>query len=1698
VHVHARAWRNILGALALVALALPATSQLASTPAHAQAAAPPASIAGAGTATPAVAFNPIGSPHTTTFTCTSTAAGGFPGGAGPGAATPGCWDLTASVSDATSGGSAALTSGQCGGSSADVTTATLNCAGVFSPLRDSTMLAPGQTVAQTMASVTINPGSPHVYYTNFTFYTLAATTATIVAPATTPTSASACPGGGTFIPGPFTLEMNGFAPPTAVPVTVPEGVCQYTVSAQKKYVEITGVQLTGTGPCAAGAGPSSILYSEGLKAFFGTPCTVTAAATGTVVIKTGVNCAAGGGEPATGTVAPADFQVGGTGTAATYSCTGDTLSVVNIQSGLFAPGGLPVTLNISGPLGPTGGVVTFNGGCAGTPASSVAAITGVPVTLCPTGAGSGTISGAFAGSTLNTQPPVATSNTLTFTFTLPAAGRLVPYVRWAGEKAVLTKCFGGGGTFGGAAVEFTLENQSPANATLIPVVAPDVASGTTGSSTTSADSTTVWTVADASGCASVIVYARADGIVNVDAAIFGTSVGGTGVGVPLLNEHAFTVYYLRFDHVDLENIVSQGYSTAATLTPSLTFGGSVPAAFPARPIALPANYSLPNPPGTGQVAGPAPYSVALCSPDLVRAMVHGYFEIPGQPSGRPATNVAISGAPTGAPTSGFSSVGSYVLPAGRWVLPDDWPVLATFAGYNGTAPIQNSTPGVQDPSNVLAWDLNSGFVFNPSAGERAVIQTGPANPPATVQTGAITNVALGSAFSTDADGTNYATAGSTIASPNCVGSDGNPGLTIGIGPFDATQACTTTYHGSVIASPPFPLPGPTETNPAGSGVLTSAVGAGGAVAFSFVALGPNSTYLPNGVLNQWDAPMPPAQVSFGITNSGATAFLGEVNKSGLYSIDLGSAALQGLTAAQLAAGAKVNPVLYPDPFYAEAIPASPLIPPLTNNGGYLWNSWGFSGGMVVGVTPAAAMVAGESTALSTGTFGPAVCPTGTAVDVAPGCTYGGGAPFVATVTFTSATCTALGGTFNAAGEPAGSCTVPTLATRAPAAAGTGTVPGGTSTSDFGGACPVAAGLPATLATQVNVANIGFFKAGQTVSAYSNTTGATLAAGLVLTAVTPIGASGTGTLTFGATAQPPAAGICIPAGTAVFTSESVSVPVPTGTAGSFPAGKGVSLFTPGGSFAGTFVATDAAAGTGNITQTSGANTYVDLAGAEAVVRALGGCVESRGAVGGPVVFGTCEPATLIPTGTLLTTAPAIAGGGAPITTAPANPYPFWQWVPNASPASPARPQTATVYSDNHGEAVVSLQTGITTSVAPVAGVCPTGYSAAPTAAAPTVCLLNLSALASAGAPGFGPFANITAALGKFSASAPGCLDTTPTGGNSVSTGATAAVGANGPASGQICVNTLGALELGPNATLGSTTVQAVADYPYTRGDSPAIASATLTKVWTSSFNKSVSVSAPVAGPSGTGTTTYTVTITANDVCGQPLTGEPVQVYAVGNAGAVVLAPLFGGTALGTSNATVVLGTGGAPAGTATLSLEVLNAALGNNGLLIKAVFPLEGIERFVTVIPGTTTGNTVQVIYTPGYNMVGGPSNSNFSSAEAVFSYDNASNSYTNVTASAANLSSAAPACTGYFAYFAAASAVNLPATSKPGDTATCTLPAGWSLIGNPFASPATLPSGTTAYHFNGSTYDAVGSIPVGGAVYIFNSGAASTITLTAS
>ncbi|HZU14065.1 MAG TPA: hypothetical protein VFB58_14590 [Chloroflexota bacterium] len=1565
MHKAPGALRSILLAFVLVMLALPAATITGTSGVHAQTppSPGPGNIAGVGYVSPAIAFNTLGSNHTVTFVCTNAT---------------GCSGVVLTAANASLGTSTPFTQGTCAGAPVTPTGSTVACpAGTVLTPSGGVVPAP----AASTATGTINEGAPYVY--------------TITVTGTVPTgtggaAAGACPTG-------TTLTAVGAA------------TCSFSITAQKKYVEITKIVATST-PSTCGG---TVIFSEALKSYFGPSCTVVFTASGTVTIKTVSTCAGEPSGPAPAEYGPGAMYVCNNGTlgvtgvtgpvavaptfaSAATACATGTLTIAGAVATCVGPStapgtgtfavpftgtcpdyttltmgtdalgnqtatcvpnsnlsSIPLTLTSSG-FGLSGGTIGTGVGtfCAGVgTVTGTTVTTGTPVTLCPTTFGTASVF-ACTGAGLNTQPAGICSNTITANYTVQAESRVVPYVKWAGEKQVLTKCFGVGAA--GGLIEFTLQGNNPGlNATLLPVDTSQAALAAGVISAPTSD--TVYAVPDALGCASVILYAAGEGAAYVDAALYAPPAGAVpGTVTPIINEHAFEVFYLKFDHVSLENIAAPGssnagaapsFSAASTIGADITFlataagsgtlaGIGAGQTFPVGTTASSITYV--TAPGAGQAAG-GTYAIPLCGTDLLRAMVHGYFEIPGDPSSRAAATVSIPNAPAG-------SAGGYTLPAGRWVLPEDWPVLATFAGFTATP--GQTAPGVVTPSSVYSWDINSGFAFNPQV-EPAVLCTGPnmdgGNAPVLVENGPIADFNTGPCYGGDELGIATGTVGagySTAPDGLCAG-----GETVAIGPFDATQACTN----------PYPLP----YSPSGSGAIvpngapspvTGATYTCGTATTCEVPLGPNSTYLPNGFLSQWDAPMPPAQVTFAVTGGPGT--LQQINKTALYSVPA-VFATPGSYCTVNAAGACVGNYYY-NPFYAEAIPSSPLIPPVTNDGGYLWDSWGFSFGHTT-VTTAAAT------------------------------------PLTTTIAAATTVCSV-------------------------------------------------AGTPDT----VTVASGAGFSAGDVITLTSAATGA------VVTGT--VNSSTATTITF--TCAPGTAATALAVGDVVSDATQVSLPVATSLGAAI--GEPVTLTSPTGVTCTTFVT--------GVTATS---IVVALTGAT--------CAAANFPAGTTVSFGTAGACG----GSAAGLGSACTGPGGEILAAPRNPYPFWQWVPGASTG--AAVTSATVYSDNHGEAIVGLTTGFNQQVLPTNGVCPTGYTPVPTAAAPTNCIAPLAAL---GAAGFG---NVAAAL-KAGA---GCYNTDNTGAFSAAAGAT--VGPNGPAAGQICVNSLGNIELGTGAALGSTTVQAIADYPYTRGEHPQISSGSITKVFTSMFAKSVSVSTGTAGPAGT--TSYTVTITATDVCGNALVGEPIYVYALGPSGGVVLSPTGASDiANSSSSATVFVN----PAtGTSVLSLEVLGTAIGTSGLVIKVVFPAEGIERFATVIPGSTTPSTVTVNYNSGYQMIGGPSNSNFGVAEAVFSYSPTTNAYSNVTASDAALSSAPPACTGYWAYFAAPASVSLPATSKPGDTATCTLAAGWNLVGNPFASPATLPAGTVAYHWNGTSYDTVGSIPVGGAVWVYMT-AAGSLTLTAS
>ncbi|GMV85728.1 MAG: hypothetical protein AMXMBFR80_15830 [Dehalococcoidia bacterium] len=83
-------------------------------------------------------------------------------------------------------------------------------------------------------------------------------------------------------------------------------------------------------------------------------------------------------------------------------------------------------------------------------------------------------------------------------------------------------------------------------------------------------------------------------------------------------------------------------------------------------------------------------------------------------------------------------------------------------------------------------------------------------------------------------------------------------------------------------------------------------------------------------VNMWDAPMPPAMVSVAIRGTG---FIKQVLKEDVYYLGTPN------TASVAAGGTQT----YPNPFYISNIPDSPFIPAVAVGGGYLWDTWAFDG-----------------------------------------------------------------------------------------------------------------------------------------------------------------------------------------------------------------------------------------------------------------------------------------------------------------------------------------------------------------------------------------------------------------------------------------------------------------------------------------------------------------------------------------------------------------------------------------------------------------------------------------------------------------------------------------------------------------------------------------------------------------------------------
>jgi hypothetical protein len=308
---------------------------------------------------PQEAFNPIGSQHTVTFTCGNSA--GLLGFGAPGtqAAIPaGCYNLQASLVDITTGNAATFDSVTCANVRVQLSASTANCAAAQNPVcptgfsstaggtcqpgacptgftfRGTACQSPpdadgncpdnttavtnaGGAVAFCVAAVSVTPTSsnqvvmtfnsstPHVYYIAVTGYV-----------GTTP--AGTCPTGTTLV---HDVPIS----PTGAASAVVSAACQFAVRAEKKYIEATNLTILPVGAC------SGSLIARVNNVDFVSPCFFKVKATGTVILKTGVDCT-NGTEPSTGTSAvPAGFLPDPeTLIQPVYQCTNGVLSVINV------------------------------------------------------------------------------------------------------------------------------------------------------------------------------------------------------------------------------------------------------------------------------------------------------------------------------------------------------------------------------------------------------------------------------------------------------------------------------------------------------------------------------------------------------------------------------------------------------------------------------------------------------------------------------------------------------------------------------------------------------------------------------------------------------------------------------------------------------------------------------------------------------------------------------------------------------------------------------------------------------------------------------------------------------------------------------------------------------------------------------------------------------------------------------------------------------------------------------------------------------------------------------------------------------------------------------------------------------------------------------------------------------------------------
>ncbi|MBE7520402.1 MAG: hypothetical protein HS107_14275 [Thermoflexaceae bacterium] len=400
-------------------------------------------------------------------------------------------------------------------------------------------------------------------------------------------------------------------------------------------------------------------------------------------------------------------------------------------------------------------------------------------------------------------------------------------------------------------------------------------------------------IGDANGsCISRVLYESEDqGQVNIEAFVTSIDVGEGELPDPLnQTKIAFVIYYMKLESVTVslvDDVSKPSHNSSASGY---------------------RDYSPGNPWDSSKDVDTVDWNV---SKDLlVRARVKGWF-----------TTQNATGRAAGTDTNGG------VLPAGRWVMPDDWAQLAggtpDAAGLNEANDNIGLAEAYQPQKDIMIAPNNK-------------LGRSLANPEGTLADVAVTTVAV--AVTSSATSVTVASA-SAIPVNACI-------------LIDSEYMKVTSKAGNVLTvtrytSPALNCAGTTTSKAAHAvGALVilvnltgvpfegpyslldipglAASGLGGAALSNWDSNNIRDTIWGDGDVDAWDAPMPPSLLTVNIRGAG---FIKEVVKDEVYYIGTANTASQ----------------VYPNPFYIVNIPDSPFIPAVVAGGGYLWDSWGNDG-----------------------------------------------------------------------------------------------------------------------------------------------------------------------------------------------------------------------------------------------------------------------------------------------------------------------------------------------------------------------------------------------------------------------------------------------------------------------------------------------------------------------------------------------------------------------------------------------------------------------------------------------------------------------------------------------------------------------------------------------------------------------------------